>query len=241
MDLLETLSAARTGISLMEISAQTGLNISTCHHLLATLANRGYVIQDVRTKHYLLGNRILELQVGRGQQIDLIAEAGEVLRRLNEETREAVHLAVLQGGELFTLAKLDAFHAVKVDTGFIGKSNAAHATATGKAILAYLPAAKVEEINRSKGLARFTERTILEKEQLLEELSRVRQLGYAVDNEEFQPGVFCVGAPVRDHSGEVIASISCSVPLMRVPMVRITEPTCSAAVRLSGRLGYSGA
>lgn len=240
LDLLETLSEEPDGLSLMELSVRTGLHVSTCHHLLATLFNRGYVIQDPRTKFYMLGNRVLHLQTGRSHHIDLVKEARPILRDLNQDTRETVHLAVLEANDLVTLTKLEALHAVKVDNGFVGKSDAAHATATGKAILAFLSETQVVEIIHAKKMKAFTERTITDPRSLLEELKRVRELGYAIDNEEFQPGVYCVGAPVRNHVGKVVASISCSVPLMRLASARLIEPTRMAADRLSERLGYSG-
>ena len=139
IDLLEALSHSRTSPTLMELSERTGLNPSTCHHLLATLAARGYVLKNPRTKEYSLGNKILELSDARARQFDLLGSALPKLESLNRETGEAVHLAVLQARELIPVVTLESLHAVKVDSGIVGKSNAAHATALGKAILAWLP------------------------------------------------------------------------------------------------------
>lgn len=236
--LLEALSGLTDGISLMNLSEKTGMNVSTCHHLLSTLVSRGYVSQDPHSKYYFLGNRILELQVGRTEQIDLVSEAKPILRELNLTTQEAVHLAVMEADELVTLAKLEALHAVRVDQGFVGKSNSAHATATGKAILACMAESELDRFFSRKALLRFTAQTVTDETKLRQELNRVRELGYAVDNEEFQPGVYCVGAPVRNHRGEVVASVSCSIPVMRLGHVQLIEPTIAASTRLSARLGY---
>lgn len=244
LDLMEALGNAPDGMPLGQLSAQTGLHFSTCHHLLATLVLRGYVNQDPRTKHYLLGNQVLRLQHARVQQINLVTLANPFLRELNQATGEAVHLAVLQARELVTVAKLESQHAIKVDNGFVGKSNAAHATATGKAILAYLADGELAAIIDSKGLPQFTRRTITSVSALKEELERVRQLGYSTDDEEFQLGVFCVGAPVWDHTSQVLASISCSAPQMRVAnqeaIDRLIRLTRSIADRLSKELGFMG-
>jgi DNA-binding IclR family transcriptional regulator len=215
LDILEMLAQSRRGLALMELSARTGLNFSTCHHLLATMAKRGYVSQDKRTKHYFLGNKIFYLSEARTQQLDLLTVAKPALEELNRRTGEAVHLAIIEGGELVTLTKLDSLHAVKVDSGYVGKSKAAHATATGKAILAFLPEPSLYEVLACNGLQRFTEKTICSVEALKREFETVKELGYSQDHEEFQPGVICFGAPIRNRGGEVVASVSVSLPTMR--------------------------
>ena len=97
----------------------------------------------------------------------------------NERTGETVHRAVMQGGELVTLAVLDSHHAVRVVSALGGKSNAAHATATGKAILAWLPDPEIERIIERRGLMRFTDKTIVDRLELLENLRHVRRNGFA--------------------------------------------------------------
>jgi IclR family acetate operon transcriptional repressor len=236
LDLMEALSRATASLTLSELSAETGLNPSTCHHLVATLMARGYVGQNTRTREYALGNKIFELSDARARQFDLIEIAMPALRDLNRATSEAVHLAFIQAHELVTVAQLDSLHAVKVDSGFAGKSNAAHATASGKAILAWLPESEQHAIFEAKGMEAFTEHTITDVEALQAELALVRRHGYAQDREEFQPGVICIGAAIRNHTGGVIASISCSTPTMRatddglealIELVRQTAETLS--------------
>jgi IclR family acetate operon transcriptional repressor len=242
VDLLEALSQQDTDLQLKEIAALVGLNISTCHHLLHTLLVRGYVAQDPRTKTYALGNRVFALSSARSRQIDVVRLAMPTLRRLNEETKETVHLAQLQGRELSTLVKLEALHAIRVDIGQIGKSNAAHATATGKAILAWLPEAEVTAIVAEKGMTRFTDKTITTFSELMEQFRLIRRHGYAFDAEEFQPGVVCVGAPIRNHLGATVASIACSTPTMRssdAQLLHLTQCVKSAAATMSQSLGSS--
>lgn len=240
LDLLEVLARAGTELPLNEIALKAGLNISTCHHLLSTLVKRGYVAQNPRGRTYFLGIKILELSSSRLRQFDLIGLAMPALRRLNEDTRESVHLAVMQGHDLTTLAKLDSTHPVRVGTDSVGKANAAHATATGKAILAWLPETEIARVIAEKGLTQFTPKTITNIADLMENLRLVRRNGYAADLEEFQPGVTCVGAAVRDHSGAVIGSISCSMPTMRADAEnfdRATEAVRNCASALSENLG----
>jgi IclR family transcriptional regulator, acetate operon repressor len=201
--------------TLSHLAKRAGLNVSTAHHLLATLVARGYVARAGARGVYYLGSKILQLSTARVRQVGLIDMAAPYLRKLNEETGETVHLATLQGEDLVTLIKLEARHAVRVDAGTVGKSNAAHATATGKAILAWLPEREMLRVLAGKGMTRFTDNTITDITGLIEELRHVRRNGFAVDREEFQPGVICVGAAVRDHAGGVIGSISISTPTLR--------------------------
>jgi IclR family transcriptional regulator, acetate operon repressor len=244
LNILEMLAQSRQGLPLMQLSVQTGLNFSTCHHLLATMARRGYVSQDKHTKHYFLGNRIFGLSDGRTRQLDLLAYAKPALEELNRRTGEAVHLAVIEGGELVTLAKFDSLHAVKVDSGYVGKSKAVHATATGKAILAFLPEDSIYEVLAGNGLPRFTDKTICNVEGLKREFKAIREQGYSQDNEEFQSGVICFGAPIRDRGGKVVASASASLPTMRasdetLAQLRLLVPQC--ADMISKELGYAKA
>jgi DNA-binding IclR family transcriptional regulator len=244
LDILEMLAQSRQGLPLMELSARAGLNFSTCHHLLATMARRGYVSQDRRTKYYFLGNRIFGLSDGRTRQLDLLAYAKPALEELNRRTGEAVHLAVVEAGELVTLAKLDSLHAVKVDGGYVGRSKAVHATATGKAILAFQPEDAVYEMLARNGLPRFTDKTICSVEALKQELKAVREQGYSQDSEEFQAGVICFGAPIRDRGGKVVASVSASLPTMRasdaaLAQLRHLVPQCADTI--STELGYAEA
>lgn len=240
LQVLEFLAGAAEPQSLAEISAGTGLNASTCHHLLATLGARGYVVQNPRSRGYALGNKIFELSEARARQFNVVEAAMPTLRALNRSTGEAVHLAVLQGRELVTVAKLDSLHAVKVDSGFVGKSNAAHATALGKAILAWLPESELKAIIDAQGMTRFTGNTIGDLETLRAQLALVRRHGFAEDREEFQPGVICIGAAIRNYTGAVIASLSCSIPTMRASeetTAAVRERVRAAAFELSQALG----
>jgi len=214
-DILELLANAAHEMQLREVSQITGLNVSTCHHLLSTLVKRGYAGQNPQGRTYFAGSKILELSDSRLRQFSIHDVAMPELRKLNQATGESVHLAVMQGYDLTTLAKLDSTQPVRVGTDGVGKSNAAHATATGKAILAWLPETEIARVIAEKGLSRFTDKTITGIADLMEELRHVRRNGFAVDLEEFQPGVTCIGSAIRDHTGAVIGSISCSMPNTR--------------------------
>lgn len=242
LDLLEILAEAPEGLGLNVVAQRAGLNGSTCHHLLATLAQRGYVGRSGR-RTYFLGSKIADLSQRQIRQFNLVDMAMPELRRLNEQTLESVHLAVLQGHNLVTLAKLDSRLPIRVGSDDTAKANAAHATATGKAILAWLPETEIARVIAGTGLSRFTPRTINTIAELMEDLRLVRRRGYSIDGEEFQPGVVCYGAAIRDQAGTVLGSVSCSLPQMRAEGkhdedVRAAVKACAMAI--SRRFGSGG-
>ena len=240
--LLEAIAEAGGECSLTELSQRTRLNISTCHHLLSTLVNRGYVAKVPVRRTYALGARILFLSNACLRQVDLPARAAPFIEKINERTGETVHLAVLQGDAMMKVAKRESRHPVRVDTGALGKTDAPHATASGKAMLAWLPEDDMRRV-LSHGLARFTPKTITEWPTLIEALRHVRRNGFAIDDEEYQPGVICVGAPIRDHNGAVVGAISASTPAMRANndhLSLIREQVVTAVRALSAELGAHG-
>ncbi len=240
LSLLELLAQSGGGTSLTDLSARAGLNISTCHHLLATLLKAGYVAQVPGRRTYALGARVLHLGQAFMRQVDLPRRAQPVLDRLNEATGEAVQLAVLQGDQVVTVAKSEARQAVRVDAGVIGTAEPPHATATGKAMLAWLPDDQVRRILDVNGLKSFTPNTITDRAALIEDMRHVRRNGFAIDREEFQQGVVCIGAAVRDHSGAVIGSLSVSAPAFRAGeehLALIRHAVGEAARELSAEFG----
>jgi IclR family acetate operon transcriptional repressor len=236
--LLETIAEAGGEATLTELSTRTGLNISTCHHLLATLIQRGFATKVAGRRLYALGARILYL--GHAcLQVDLPRRAQPYLETINRVTGETVHLAALQGDSVVTLAVREARHAVRVGTGKTGKLEGPHATSIGKAILAWLPEDEMKRI-LAGGMKRFTDQTITDFPALLEALRIVRRNGYAIDREEHLPGVICVGAAIRDQAGAVIGGISASTPAMRASeehLALMRDEIGAAARALSGEYG----
>ena len=241
MTLLEAIAEAGGETTLTELSRRTKLNISTCHHLLSTLVNRGYVAKVPVRRSYALGARILYLSNACLTQVDLPVRASPFIEQINTTTGETVHLAVLQGDTMVKVAKRESRHPVRVDTGVLGKTDAAHATASGKAMLAWLPEDEMRRV-LAHGMARYTPNTITEWPALIEELRHVRRNGYSMDREEFQPGVICIGAAIRDHNGAVVGAISASTPTMRASddhLTLVREQVVGAVRALSAGLGAS--
>jgi len=240
--LLETIAEAGGEATLTDLANRTGLNISTCHHLLATLIQRGFAAKVAGRRLYALGARILYL--GHAcLQVDLPRRAQPYLENINRVTGETVHLAALQGDNVVTLAVREARHAVRVGTARTGKVEAPHATSVGKAILAWLPEDEMKRI-LAGGMKRYTNKTITDFPALLESLRAVRRTGVAIDREEFLPGVICVGAAIRDQAGTVIGAISASTPTMRASEehVALMRDEINAATRaLSAEYGAPAA
>lgn len=238
--IMEIIAAAGGVETLNNISAVSGLNVSTCHHLIATLSKRNYVVRAEGRGAYALGPQIQTLASAFRSEEDLLRRAQPWIDRVNEVTGETVHLATIQGDDLVTLVKRDARHAVRVDSGMIGKSAAAHATATGKALLAWMKTSDVERILAGKGMRAFTPKTITDAAVLFRELSDIRAEGFSMDREEFQPHVVCIGAAIIGPHGQAIGSISASTPIMRADdnhLGLMRQEVMGAAQALSTGLG----
>ncbi|HEX6000647.1 MAG TPA: IclR family transcriptional regulator [Hyphomicrobiaceae bacterium] len=237
--LIDVLAGSGGSLQLTELAERTHLNVSTGHHLLATLVKWGYVAR-APGRRYALGARGLHLAQSFLKQVDLPRLAHPHIERISDETGETVHLAVLQGDTVVTLLKREGRHAVRVDTGAVGAVDAAHATAVGKAMLAWLPEHEIRRIVATRGMPRFTANTITGVEALVEELRLVRRHSHALDREEHQPGVTGVGAAIRNHQGAVVGAISVAAPTLRASeahLSRMRDSVMAAARALSAEFG----
>jgi len=215
LSILEFMARHRGEVSLSEISDALGLNPSTCHHIVRTLVARNYVRPGTARGRYMLGSQIVLIADSVNIKAELPGRAKPVIDALNLATEEAVHLAVLQGDEMITLVKREARHALRVDSGSIGKSTALHATATGKMLLAGLDEVEVRRILKLHGLRKYTANTCTDIDKVLEEVTLIRERGYSEDSEEFQLYVVCIGAPIYDTAGRIMAAVSVSTPINR--------------------------
>lgn len=212
LSILEEVAMAPEGMTLTAMGERLGLHRSTCHHLVATLVARGYLEQVSRSAGYALGPRLAELhEMVTGEQ-DPAVILRDDLEALHRKLGYGVQLAVLSETTLLTkLSFRDPDSALK-EPSELDKMQALHATATGKAILAWIPDTELVRVISENGLARYTPRTITTLSELVEELRLVRRRKYAVDDEEFADGVVCIGGAVRDRGGAVVASISATMP-----------------------------
>ena len=238
--ILEILSQENSPLSIAELSERLGIYPSTIHRILDTLRYWGYVEQDSDTQRYQLGLKVVELGMAKIQGMELVKEAAPYLKELRDQSNETVHLALLDEGEVLYLAKEESSQSIRM-VSRVGRRLPAHCTGLGKVLLAYLDEEEQEKVIKEKGLSRFTENTITNKEKLREELSKVRHQGFAEDRGEHESDVRCLAAPVRDHSGKVIAAISVSLPAFRMNASKkrkLKESLIQTGKNISQRLGY---
>jgi DNA-binding IclR family transcriptional regulator len=238
---LECFSLQEPRLSLSEIARKAELPLSTAHRILATLREARIVEHEGDRELYRLGLKLLELGSMVLANMELHREALPFIEELARESGETVHLGVFDGSEVVSIEKMDSPHGLASNIT-IGKGAPAYCTGVGKALLAFQPDDVVDHVCRL-GLTGYTPQTITEPSRLRKELAQVRIQGYAVDNTEHQADVRCVAAPIHNHSGNVIASLSISGPVTRIPRDRI--PALAARVRevaakLSARLGHTG-
>ena len=226
--------------SVTEISRSLNFPKSSVHEIISTLLEEGILGKDTDRNRYSLGLKLFELGKQAQANLEISKVAIPSLRGLHEELDETVHLTVLDGKEVLYIECFESTKRLRTYS-VIGVRAPLHCTAVGKAILAYLDEAEVEEVIQSMGLPRFTDNTITDREALKKEIQRIRGCGFATDNMEHEEGVCCVGAPVRNHTGKVVGSISVSGPSQRVTAARIEEIAplvMERAAEISRRLGY---
>lgn len=201
---------AETGrAGLGTIAEGLGLNKSTAHRFVSALVRTGYARQDPADRTYSLTPRVVEIASHVVQRLQIHRVARPVLEELAAAVAETVHLGILDGYDLVYIDKVEGNSTVRMASR-IGARATCHSTALGKVLLAALSEEEWEGYVRQRGLERRTPRTITSREGLFDELRRVREQGWAADDVENEEGIRCVGAPVRDHRGEVVAAISIS-------------------------------
>ncbi|MCS7228696.1 MAG: IclR family transcriptional regulator [Candidatus Kryptonium sp.] len=198
-----------------EISKILKMHKSTVHRFLRSMEKLGVVEKSEETGKYRLGLKLYELGNSVSLKKIMVDRARIYLEDLHWYLNETVHFATLKNGEVVYLDKIIA------DRNFViisevGRRLPAHCTGLGKAMLAFLPEDKAKRIIREKGLKRFTKNTITDKKKFFEELKRIRERGYAIDNEEIEDGLRCIAAPVFNGEGVVIAAVSVSGPSSRI-------------------------
>jgi DNA-binding IclR family transcriptional regulator len=173
---------------------------------------------------------------------ELRREARPLMAELANQYQETIHLAVLDDTKVVYVDKLEGRQAVRVELTSLGTRLYAHCSSLGKVLLAYRPEADVKRILKIEGLPRLTPNTITDAGELEQALAKIRRQGYAYDLEEIMPDLCCVGAPIRNYAGQVIAAISMSIPAYRFQrsQAEFRQATVRAGKMISERLGYYG-
>lgn len=206
----------RNGARVTELANHLDLSKSAVYNHLTTLRENNFVVKE--GNDYLLSYQFLLLGEYVRNQSTLYEVGKRELDKLAEETGEYAHLSTEQHGLTINLYKVRGEKAVgsQYQTVKLQKPDYLHHSATGKAILAYLPDDRVEEIVDRYGLPQKTANTITERDELLDHLAEVRERGFSYNDEEEVEGLRAVGAPIKDRDGRVLGSLSVSGPTSRM-------------------------
>ena len=243
LQVLETIAATGSLISLGEASRRTGLHRSTTHHLLQSLVGVGYVRQDKKSRGYELTSKLFEL-TGRIWTPEQLGEIGQpFVADLTRMSGEGASMAAYRDGIVSIVAKRDAEGLVRVVQS-VGAERPIHATAVAKAIVAFLPEAELKGILARLRYESYAPRTITTPTAFAAELQRVRITGCAYDDEEHMEGLRCIAAPVFTYTGRAVGSLCVVGPRSRMTRQKLRDlrPGVLAICKaLSKRLGWRGA
>jgi IclR family KDG regulon transcriptional repressor len=243
-NIFEVMAQNTQGISLKELSARVSLPKGTTHRLLSSLAYFGYVRQVSESKNYQLGFKLVELGNRLLNQLDVRMQARPFLVGLSKEIKETIHLVVFDQNEALYVDKVESN---EKSSGLqmvsrVGLRIPAHCSSVGKVFLAHLSDSELDTLIKEKGLKKRTKNTITDPEKLKQHLKVIRQQGYAVDDEENEEGIRCVGAPIFNQRGQVIAAISISGPTVRITQKIIQQTlrkeVIQKALDISREMGY---
>jgi IclR family KDG regulon transcriptional repressor len=240
--IIEYLAGCEDWVGLRTLARDLGIDASTAYRFLASLKELGYVTQDPDHSRYQLTLKFAWLSAKVLDKVQLRHGALPFLEDLRGITNETTHLAVREGNQIVYIAKLDAQQPMQMRSR-IGDRGYLHSTALGRAILAHLPLRDLEALLPRLETPILTKNTITNLDALHDELKRVRERGYAIDNEENEVGIRCVAAPVFDHVGQVAGAVSLSGWTISMTLERVAQlsgvllNSCGAISRKMGYLG----
>ena len=241
LSIFELIAESQNGLSNSDLSRRLNIPKSSASYILRVLEKRHYLQRDERGK-YRLGLKLVSLTRGALTHLDIREIAKPILEQFLQKSRLAeAHLAVLDNGRAVYVEKVESQSFVKMDI-WVGHRLPIHTTAIGKALVAYLPESETLQILSLRGMEKKTRKSINNPQKYLRELEKVRQYGFAIDDEENAEGVRCVASPIFDANGKVTAALGTSTIIMQLnetQLPKVVEMIKDAAAKVSQRLGYS--
>ncbi len=232
---LGSFSPGRPALGISELARELALTRSTTHRYAATLASLGYLEQEPDTRKYRLGPRVLDLGFSVLGSMELREVAAPHLRRLADTTGHTSNLAIRDDTDVILIDRVRGrpgrYHHYEFSL-HVGSRLPAYCSATGKALLAFLPPPDLDRLIERMDLVQRGPRTLTSKPALLAELDKVRRTGVAVNDEELDSGLRSIAAPVRARSGEVVAAVVLAAPWSPVTTTELASrlgPTVRAA------------
>lgn len=242
LHILEVLDA-ESELSLGEISERLALDKGTAHRLIATLRHGGFVDQNPETKRYSNSLKLFEMGNRVVEKKGLRKIAEPFLREAAREAGETVNLGGLLESDIIYIEKIETSETIRVGLN-VGTRIPTYCTGLGKAILAFLPGEKRDEILAGVTFRAYTDHTVRDRAELEEQLAAVRRQGYCIDDQEYVDGLICIAAPVFDHANEPVAAVSVSIPKYRYDVARneieYVAVARRTAERISAKLGNRG-
>jgi IclR family transcriptional regulator, KDG regulon repressor len=238
--ILKSFSGDRAHFKISDLAHQLHLDRSTTYRILLSLERAGFVEKNEEAGTYSLGLAAFEIGNAYLMQTDLIQVSKPIMTDLASKAQETVHLAVLSDIEIVYVDKVDSPRALGVMSK-IGQRGPLHCTALGKTLLAFQPDDEQSRIIQKIRMTPFTSRTISSKQKLIEELRIIKKQGYALDRREIEDDVECIGAPILNHLGNVIAALSISGPQKKIGTPRekqFIRDVVKAAALISSKMGY---
>lgn len=239
LDILETIKQSQSGLRLSDVTRSVELPKATVYRILNTLEGRGYLDRG-EDGAYRVGKKLGEMQ----RDVPIIQILGRVaqplMAQLVASSKETVNLGILDAGEVVVIDTVESPQAVRMSSK-VGNRRYLHATALGKVLLAGLVEKEILLLIRMKGMPRVTAQTLTSKAALLAELARVRQQGYAIDNQENEMEGRCIGAPIHGPDGRMVAALSISSPVFRADLAQVRalapslKETCAAISEAIGK------
>jgi len=241
LDLLEQFHDEVDELGVTELSKRLKLHKNNVFRLLATLESRNYIEQNKVTENYRLGLKTLELGQTFIKQMGLLRQSRPVLEALVKECNETTYVAILKEFHIVYLDVVETDLTVRV-VPRVGARLPAYCTAAGKIQIAYMTDEELENYLPTKDMKRYTPQTVTDREELKKHLKQIAEQGYAIDDEEMDVGVKCVGAPIRDYTRRIIGAVSVSGPSMRFTDERLEKELIPLVVKagdeISHKLGF---
>ena len=240
LDILELLDVEEE-LGITEISEMLNLDKSTVHRIISTLRAKGYVQQNASNLKYLNSFKLFEMGNNVVEKLGLRRQAQPYLEGLARITNETVNLAIMYDSSIIYIDKIESSATIKVNLS-IGKKLPAYCTGLGKAMMAFMSESKVESIMHGVQFVKYTDKTVGNYEDLVEQLLEIKKLGYSFDDEEYVKGLKCVSAPVFNYKGNVVGAISVAIPKYRYDdgekSIGYTQVVKNTAMSLSRNLGF---
>ncbi len=228
------------GLKFNDIIELTAFKKSTVHRFLSFLTKNKYIRKDKKTSNYELGIKFLRISSKVLSNLNIRDNAEQYLYELSKATGETVHLAMLIGEDVIYIDKKESNQAIRMISQ-IGKIARPYCTGVGKAIFAFQNKRFIEKKLDEFYLIKYTDNTIGDREALIQEVKEIRKKGFSLDREENERGICCIAAPIRDHAGNVIASISISAVKIRLDidgLLKYKDMVLNKADLISKSLGF---